>query len=305
MQTSEASLFACERMLWYCVKVFSKGDILMKKYKLISLLVIMVTIISGCAINADASREVTYPVLSEALEVDAEPARFETETVYEDLEEPQIIERSARTVVAGGTSWMYAKTQDGVRGTKGTKYKLTYNIKDELISRIEIPNAEIVDATSPTLYEGGQKAQAGAYYDISRITRYGVDCVGCNMNAEGKGGTASGVGVGLDSVRQKNGTWKPGVTYEGYYVIATSSAIPMCTILEISNHKLNGSGITPGVPFKAIVLDRGSAIQGSKIDLFAGSESNMLIGGSTGNAKATILSMNSRTKTNGSYNCGV
>ncbi|UPU38491.1 hypothetical protein MX850_07300 [Erysipelothrix sp. Poltava] len=47
----------------------------------------------------------------------------------------------ASEVVSGGASWIYAKTQDGVRGTKTTKYKETYNIKDELLSRVEIPEA--------------------------------------------------------------------------------------------------------------------------------------------------------------------
>ncbi|MDE8135479.1 hypothetical protein PT069_09440, partial [Erysipelothrix rhusiopathiae] len=42
----------------------------------------------------------------------------------------------------------------------------------ELLSRVEIPEAAVIEPTTPTLYEGGQKAQAGAYYEASRITRY-------------------------------------------------------------------------------------------------------------------------------------
>ena len=287
-------------------KSFLKGDILMKQYKMIILVMVMVTIISGCAVSADANIDVTYPVLNEVSEQDEDPYRFDTETVYSDLEEPGVEEREASSVVSGGASWIYAKTQDGITGTKAIKYKLTYNKKDELLSRIEIPNATEITDTTPTLYEGGQRAQAGAYYSASRITRYGVDCNGCNVNEEGKGGTSSGVGVGVDSVRQRDGSWQEGITYQGYYIIATSSSIPLCSIVEVSDHTVSGKGITPGVPFKAIVLDRGGAIQGSKMDLFIGSESNMGVSqGRNQAAEVTIISLNSRVKDNGVWNCGV
>ena len=105
----------------------------MKKYKLISLLVIMVTIISGCTIKADENQEVTYPVLEEVEAMSVEPSRFDTETVYEDLQEPGVIERPATHVVPGGATWIYAKTQEGVRGTRAIKYKLTYNIRNNII----------------------------------------------------------------------------------------------------------------------------------------------------------------------------
>ena len=44
-------------------------------------------------------------------------------------------------------------------------------------------------------------------------------------------------------------------------------------MVEISEHKFNGQGLTPGEPFLAIVADRGGAVKGSTIgDLFTGSE---------------------------------
>lgn len=277
----------------------------MKKYKVITLLVIIVTIISGCTIQADENKDVTYPVLEEVATRSIEPSRFDTETIYEDLEEPSVVERQATHVEPGGATWIYAKTQDGVRGTRAIKYKLTYNIKDELISRIEIPEAEEVNNTQPTVYQGGQVAQPGAYFKANRITRYGVDCVGCNMNDQGQGGTSAGVGLGLDSVRQKDGSWKKGLTYEGYYVVATSASIPLCTTLEIKNHSLNLPGVGKGEPIKAIVLDRGSAIQGAKMDFFVGSEKSPLIGGSNAGADVSILGLNSRVKINGQGNCAI
>ena len=265
----------------------------MKKIAMVILVVVMAAIISGCTVNAEANTDVTYPTLNKINEEDDEPYRFEIEELVEELEAPVEEIREATSVVSGGASWIYAKTQDGTRGTKTTRYELLYNRNGDLLSRIEIPEAGEIEETQPTLYEGGQRAQAGAFYDASRITRYGVDCYGCNMSAEGKGGSSAGIGLGLDSVKQKDGTWKKGITYEGYYIIATSPSIPLFSVVEISNHTVSGMGITPGVPFKAIVLDRGGAIKGSKIDLFVGRETNMPVTqGRRQDAKVKILSTN-------------
>ncbi|CAM3701754.1 3D domain-containing protein [Erysipelothrix urinaevulpis] len=278
----------------------------MKKVAMIVYMMVMAALISACTVNADANADVTYPILNEVSNEDEEPYRFEIEEVVEQLDEPKVETREASSVVSGGASWIFAKTQEGSRGTVTKRFEKLYNRNGDLLSRIEIPDAKTVDATKPTLYEGGQRAQAGAFYDASRITRYGVDCVGCNMSSDGKGGTSAGIALGLDSVRQRNGEWKKGITYEGYYIIATSATIPLCTTVEISNHTVSGMGITPGVPFKAIVLDRGGAIQGSKIDLFVGRETNMPVTqGRRQDAKVKILGLNSRTKTNGKWACGV
>ena len=63
-----------------------------------------------------------------------------------------------------------------------------------------------------------------------------------------------------------------GITYAGYYVVAADPSIPLCSILTVYDHGFSGDGLQEGVPFKAIVLDRGGAIQGAKLDLFKGSE---------------------------------
>ena len=49
-------------------------------------------------------------------------------------------------------------------------------------------------------------------------------------------------------------------------------------MLEITNHRFEGSGIENNVPFQVIVLDRGGVIQGNRLDLFIGLETNMEIG---------------------------
>lgn len=289
------------------LKSFLKGDIVMKKIAVIIYAIVISAVISGCTVEADADVELTYPVLDEITEEDDDdPYRFEVVSEQFELEEPVEEIREAQSIVSGGASWIYAKTQDGKRGHETRYYKKMYNRNDELLSTTEIEDRREVTPTENILYEGGQRAQPGAFYHSSRITRYGADCYGCNIGSDGKGGTSAGIGVGVDSVRQKDGTWKPGITYEGYYIIATSASIPLCTIVEISDHTVSGMGITPGVPFKAIVLDRGGAIQGSKIDLFVGTEHNMPVTqGRRQDAEVKIISMPQRYRSGGMWNCDI
>lgn len=105
----------------------------------------------------------------------------------------------------------------------------------------------------------------------ARITTYGVDCDGC-YHKNGFGGTASGVKVSMNpSVRQSDGTWKTGITYDGYYIVATNTSIPLGSIIEVSNHGFNGYGLVEGQTFYAMVLDRG-AMTLNHLDLFVGGE---------------------------------
>lgn len=106
----------------------------------------------------------------------------------------------------------------------------------------------------------------------ARMTMYGVDCYGCRMNSSGVGSTASGVQVSLDSVRQPNGVWQPGITYGGRYIVAAGRQYPFGTLVDIYNHGYVGSGITLDQPIRAIVLDRGGGVSGNHFDLFVGSE---------------------------------
>lgn len=267
---------------------------------------VMVAIISGCTINADTSVDITYPTLGvQVKEIETEPYIIEIEEEIEDLEDPWV--EHTDTVPSGskGPSWLYGKASEGVRGKKITKYAVAYNRDGEMLSRVEIPEEQEIIATTPTIYAGGQTAKPGNYYTSSRVTRYGYDCVGCNAS-NNRSGTASGIGVGDNEVRQYDGTWKKGITYEGYYIIATSQSIPLCTIVEISNHTISGRGISPGVPFKAIVLDRGGAITQSKTDLFVGSEKDPTVKmGRKKTFDVKIIDLNSRNRNNGTWNCSI
>ena len=92
------------------------------------------------------------------------------------------------------------------------------------------------------------------------------------MTASGTGGTSAGVTLSKTAVKQPDGTWKDGIKYGDYYIVAADPSIPLCSILTVYDHGFSGKGLTPGVPFKAIVLDRGGAIKGAKLDLFVGTE---------------------------------
>ena len=130
-----------------------------------------------------------------------------------------------------------------------------------------------------------------AYFNARIITKYGFDCTGCGIGLDGAAGTSAGIRLNGTSIRQSNGTWLDGITYDGYYVVAADKAFPNCTILEISNHTFNGMGLTAGVPFKALVVDRGGAITTNKLDLFVGSEKNINVvtNKRTSNTKVTVV----------------
>lgn len=109
-----------------------------------------------------------------------------------------------------------------------------------------------------------------------KTTLYGVDCHGCNIRPDGTGNTATGVQLNpAFGVMQSDGTWLDGLTYDGYYIIATDSDLPFYSIVEISNHGLSGMGFSPEEPIQCIVLDRGGKIKGNHIDLYIGSEKSI------------------------------
>ena len=255
----------------------------MKKIAIIITMVVMAAIVSGFSVNADQNTDLTYPILNKINEEDNQPYRFEIEELVEDLEIPEDEMLEASSVDSGGASWIYAKTQDGASGSKTTLFELLYNRNDDLLSKIEIPEASEIVEAQPTIYEGGKKAQADAFFDADKLSAYGTVATD---------ESSAGVELGQNSVRQQDGTWDEGIQYEGYYIVAASSSIPLFSTIEVSDHSMSGMGIEEGVPFKAIVLDRNGAIKGSEIDLFVGNESNASISqGEVKDAKVKILSV--------------
>jgi len=197
-----------------------------------------------------------------------------------------------------GYPWLISKVSEGSVGYTDTRYRSTYDSEGELLSKEVIPGSEVYTEGRPTIYQYGAKVEVGAYFNARRITKYGFDCVGCYIGLDGAAGTSNGVRLNATSVRQSNGSWLDGITYDGYYIVAADKAYPHCTILEISNHSFNGMGITSGEPFKALVLDRGSAITTDTLDLFVGSERNINIVTHkvTKNTKVTVIGFLTWTK---------
>ena len=194
-----------------------------------------------------------------------------------------------------GIPWLISKVSAGTPKTQITTYRITYDNAGSVLSKVAVPDTTTVKPSLPAIYMYGAKPQKGAYFKPG-FSRYGADCGGCYVAADGTSGTASGIMLSTTGVRQSNGTWKSGITYNGYYLVATSSSVPMCTILEITDHTYSGMGLTPGVPFKVLVVDRG--VSGSLLDLFVGSEHNLSVVRLTGpqSPTATIIGFAKLTK---------
>lgn len=237
------------------------------------ILVIVLTSCTSSRVESDADSQIILQTLTPANATVRQPYQIEEVTEEVKLANPKTVYRQGPTA-SGGVSWLAAKVDNGSPKLERVRYMLAYDQFGNLLSKELIPGSEELIPSSPIVYQYGARPQRGAVFFPSRITRYGADCGGCKPNENGEAYTASGVAVSSNTaVRQMDGTWQDGIKYEGYYVLASSSSLPLCTIVEISNHKFSGMGLKPGVPFKAIILDRG--VSGRKLDLFVGTETNI------------------------------
>ena len=215
------------------------------------------------------------------------------ETITTFLEAQDTVFVHPEEISENGVSWMISKTDDGSPKVQNDTYEMTYDQEGNLLSRVLVPYSTEVIEAQPIVMSYGSEVKEEAYFYSSRVTAYGADCVGCG------GGTPAGIAISTTGVRQSDGTWKDGITYDGYYLIAASSTLPLCTLVEISDHKFNGQGLTPGEPFLAIVADRGGAVKGSSIDLFTGSEAYPTVrNGKRSDVKVSIVDFG-RKRTNG------
>ena len=197
-----------------------------------------------------------------------------------------------------GPSFMYSQATDGEMGFTYQSYELQYDMFGRLLMKLPVSEKQTQEAQNIEFSKGAQVAIGSYFYPF--YSRYGVDCVGCSGEFDGLGVFANGVRYHKDKgVRQWDGTYKQGITYEGYYIVATDRRIPFCTVLEVTNHRWEGAGIENNVPFQVIVLDRGGVIQGNRFDLFIGLESNMQIGygkwKTKEKTKATIVKFGKQT----------
>lgn len=185
-----------------------------------------------------------------------------------------------KTITKGHGGWSRTVTQEGKDGKVKKTYLVTYANKKE-ISRKVIKEEIIEEAVDKIIKKGG--IQKGTTF-TGRLTTYGGDCRGC--------GGRSSSGLKLSASSGVNNSHSPYLTYKGkkYYCLAADRSIPFGTIIKISNHNLNTSSTIYG-----IVVDRGGAIKGNKIDIFNGSEygKKYFGGGTSHNTKFEIVSMGS------------
>lgn len=244
------------------------------------LLLSVLLFLSGCVFNKKDENIVLQIAASDVVKKDYKSnSQTQYTQVYETKEEPILGTKINQVIYkdpshSNGISWLAAKVQDAKDARQEVELIHTYNQFNEKIATITVPGSTRITDAQPTIYEYGAYVQSGAVYNPYRVTRYGYDCGGCSVRpVEDFSGTASGIKLGADRVLQPNGEWQQGYTYDGYHIVATSTAIPLFSILKISNHPFSGGGITAGQPFYAIVGDRG--VGGSNLDLFAGTETNL------------------------------
>ena len=186
----------------------------------------------------------------------------------------------SNTVNTNGLELFTTKvTQQGQEGQVKNTYRVTYQNGKEVGKEL-IGSTVIVPATD-TIIETGT-VQPGAYF-TGRLTTYGGDCAGGN-------GTSS-TGIKLSPITGVQGSNSPKLTYNGrsYYCLAADPSIPFGTIIEISNHNLSIESTAYG-----IVVDRGGAIKGNKIDIFNGTEAGKYFtGGTSSDTQFKIISVGS------------
>lgn len=187
---------------------------------------------------------------------------------------------SSNTIHTNGLELFTTKvTQQGQEGKVKNTYRVTYHNGKET-SR-ELINSEVITPASDTIIETGI-VQPGAYF-TGRLTTYGGDCVGCNAS--------SSAGIKLSPITGVQDSNSPKLTYNGrsYYCLAADPSIPLGTIIEITNHNLSIESTAYG-----IVVDRGGAIKGNKIDIFNGTEAGKYFsGGTSKDAQFKIISVGS------------
>lgn len=239
----------------------------------VALIAFSVTL-SSCAPRINAGPTESDPMIFQTLsalpQITRDPYSLEVETVETVVSRPRTIYQRSSIWQSGGLSWIAAKSVEGTPRIRVDQYTVASDINGNVLSKIlNVGETTYIDA-SPTVYKYGAAPSIGSVFFPSRIYRYGANCAGCTSKT-GTSPTSSGVLVSVEpAVQQMNGTMRPGITYEGYYVVASSPRIPVCSIVEVSNHRFSGSGLVPNRPFKAIVLDRG--VRDNTLDLFVGDE---------------------------------
>ncbi len=229
-------------------------------------LILMLLVSNSGTATAQEKDQLVFPDITQAASL-VNQNQFSTEVI----EEVEVLAAPTETLVTSGNGlwYMNMKTNEASDGSITRSYQVTKNGNGEIISKIEqVDKQVVVEPTATTIQEGAQ-VQVGATF-TPRFTRYGADCAGCTRRGDGTSAAASGIQVTTTAVRQLDGSWKSGITYGGRYLFASSSDLPMCTLISVSNHNYSGMGITQGQPIYGFIGDRG--VGANHLDLFVGSE---------------------------------
>lgn len=256
----------------YCVTRCLKGGSVVKRFIRTINMFFYILLLCSCSVSGSGAnvillvqRDTTKPQLTQAFSVErvAEETIISTQkTVYTKASQKQ----------NGGLSWLAKEIDSGSPAKEIKYYNIAYDYEGNELSKTYIPGSDLLIPSTPRIREFGAKMEVNTYFRPS-FSRYGVNCKGCRGEFTGSGNTAIGIKLDVDKgVQQADGSWKPGITWEGYYIVAADKSIPFCSIIEISNHNYSGEGLSPNVPFKAIVLDRGGAITNNRLDFYIGSE---------------------------------
>lgn len=201
--------------------------------------------------------------------------RVETKTLTQEETLPY------STITKGSGNWTKTVEQEGKDGKIKRTYLITYANGKE--TGRKIIKEEIIEKAVDKVIRYGGVSEGTTF--TGKLTTYGGDCNGC--------GGSSSSGVKLSPKTGVNNSNSPYLTYKGkkYYCLAADRSIPFGTVIKISNHNLSTDSTIYG-----IVVDRGGAIKGNKVDIFKGSEKSGVKyfgGGTSNNTKFEIVSLGS------------
>lgn len=222
--------------------------------------------------NDSLNKEMDYVVQQDDF---IQITRVETKTIVQEESIP------FSTETKGSGSWTKTVEQEGKDGKVKKTYLVTYANGKE--TGRKVIKEEIIEKPVNKVIRYGGISQGTTF--TGRLTTYGGDCNGC--------GGSSSSGVKLSPTTGVNNSNSPYLTYKGkkYYCLAADRSIPFGTIIKITNHNLTTDSTIYG-----IVVDRGGAIKGNKVDIFKGSERSGVKyfgGGTSYNAKFEIVSLGS------------
>ena len=237
------------------------------RFQLIKI-VLVASLLCGCSSTSAFSNEeliLTQPI--------SQPMMLFSQTVTEvqDVGEMPKMVYAKYKEGSKGIKWI-ASFVEGKLATVSEDFVITKDQNGKVISKTPVIGSRFETEAIPPKMQFGGSVSVGSEFFPNKFVTYGVDCVGCNVTADGRGGTSAGISVSKTAVKQRNGEWKEGIKYGNYYIVAADPKIPLCSILTIYDHGFSGKGLTPGKPFQAIVLDRGGSVIGNTLDLFKGSE---------------------------------